>query len=209
MLITEEFDTPGDDERIAIALYLAETTIGSINGKLVLDLACRTGAFARAFARKGALSVGIEGNVENFSQIPSFTNTEYYHDDVRNLSQEVYGSFNVTLCLGLLYHLEPDDALTLLAAMRSVTQECAIIDTHISLDPPNNHVLIKGNKFYGHWYDEGKPSRWSSIGNARSWWFTPDSLRTLCHEAGWIGVTDHPDLIWENQAADRRWWVLT
>ncbi len=62
-------------------------------------------------ARLGANVVGIEGREANLAKARfakealSLENPEFHQDDVRNLSKEKYGRFDVVLCLGILYHL--------------------------------------------------------------------------------------------------------
>lgn len=216
MGVDNEFHAPGDPERTAYVLEVARENLpDGLNGISVLDLACRTGAFGRAFAEAGASKVlGIEGKEHNYHQIPHVKGADYVLGDVRNLVKIVMDRsatelFDVTLCLGILYHLDADDAIELLHDMRLVTSlgGIAIIDTHIGSD--TEQVEVDGERYRGSWYDEGVPGPWSSLGNPRSFWFTPDALRIACFTAGWSQVTQLEGVRWPGEPAGRHWLVLS
>lgn len=200
-LVTQEFEAPGDPERVAAVSALILGRTKTLRDKRVLDLACRTGSFSRALAANGAIVTGIEGKVENFSQIPETENAIFVQDDVRNLSPGKYGKFDITLCLGILYHLDADDACKLLCDIRAVTTDFAIIDTHIGA--PEATVELGGVSYSGSWFDEGVPGPWSSIGNQRSFWFTAESLHDLVRSAGWADVEVISDTWWSGDPENR------
>ena len=200
----DDFVAPGDPERTAGVLALIRER-AEVPGLRVLDLACRTGAFSIALAEAGADVLGIEGRPENLDRIPAST-ARYELGDVRDLSAERHGTHDVTLCLGILYHLDIMDAIGLLRAMREVTTGFAIIDTHIGA--PLDTVMVEGRIFHGHWYGE-PPGLWSSIGNPSSWWFTPDSLDDAIRVAGWATVERVPNVPWPGEPAGRQWRVIS
>lgn len=211
MLIDHQQQAPGDAERPAGVLDIVRTKRGSadLTGVRVLDLACRTGAFAAAFHEQGAEATGIEGRQENLDM--AYEGPRYIHDDVRNLNVVSHGAYDVVLCLGILYHLDADDAIALLRAMWSVTHltsqsGIAVIDTHVGAS--HDRVEVDGQTFAGQWYGE-PPGLWSSIGNPRSWWFTPDALDDACRAAGWTTVERHPGIRWSGEPAGREWRVLS
>lgn len=205
MLIDHQQAAPGDTERPAGVLDIVRTKRGSadLTGVRVLDLACRAGAFAAAFHEAGADVVGVEGRQENLDM--AHPGPRYLLGDVRDLDPEVHGQFDVTLCLGILYHLDADDAVRLLRAMRAATHGIAVIDTHIGA--PVDEVEVDGQTFAGQWYGE-PPGLWSSIGNPRSWWFTDDALDDAARLAGW-DVEHHPGIRWVGEPAGRTWRVLS
>src|SRR6266566_3867908 len=79
---------------------------GSVEGLRILDLACLEGLYAIEFARHNASCLGIEGREANIEkarfakQMLQLDNLDFAQDDVRNLSVEKYGRFDVVLCLG-------------------------------------------------------------------------------------------------------------
>lgn len=192
-----------DRPRIAHVLHLIRSHAPT--GPLrVLDLACRTGAFSVAVGGQGMKVLGIEGRQDNLDEAPEHPNVTYELADVRLLSRERYGTFDVVLCLGLLYHLDASDALNLLKAMAEVTTGMAILDTHISCNG-TDVVNVEGHAFSGHAYAE-PDGPWSSIGNDASWWFTAQSLQELTTLAGWeLQPVPNP----EGVAVDRCWYLLS
>lgn len=204
MQVDHQQVAPGDTERPAGVLDIVTDRLGPIAGLSVLDLACRTGAFAAAFAAAGADVLGIEGRQENLDM--AYPGPRYRLGDVRDLDPEVHGTFDVTLCLGILYHLDADDAVKLLRRMRDVTIGIAVIDTHVGA--PLDAVDVHGHTFHGNWYGE-PPGLWSSIGNPRSFWFTDDSLDDAARLAGWTTVERHPGIRWAGEPAGRTWRVLS
>lgn len=98
-------DSPdADRQRLArvIDLIRARTPL---EGLRVLDLACRTGVFTAGLAAEGADVLGIEGRGGNLAHASEGRGITYLHEDVRDLSVAEHGSHDVTLCLGILYHL--------------------------------------------------------------------------------------------------------
>lgn len=209
--IVDAFEAPGDAERAAIVINLIRDYLPTLRGHRFLDLGCRTGSITRAIAAAGGNAVGIEGKEGNYAKIPNTPRTLFHRDDVRNLSVEKYGLFDITLCLGLLYHLEADAAIKLLENMRRVTRRLAIIDTHVAvgLEPPVATTTVNQFEYQGRFYDEGSPSLWSSLGNQQAWWFTEGSLMKACNDAGWSGVSFLEDVAWSGQEEDRRWLLLS
>lgn len=205
--IDERLDAPGDPERTAGVLrIIAERRP---NEQLrVLDLACRTGAFTWALADAGHEAFGLEGRADNltFAAERPENGAQYMLGDVRDLSAETHGTFDVTLCLGILYHLGDTDAIGLLRAMRAVTSDFAVIDTHVGA--PVDSTDIEGQVFQGQWYGE-PPGWWSSIGNQRSWWFTAESLDDAVRLAGWEHIEHHPGIRWPGEPAGRHWLVIS
>lgn len=194
---------PGEAQRIAFALDLVRSR-ADLNGLRVLDLACCHGAFATAFADAGANVLGIEGRQGNLDHAPSGS-ARYELGDVRDLSAERHGTHDVTLCLGILYHLGVEDALRLFVAMREVTERFAVIDTHIGTD--RNSASVGGYTFRGSWHGERVDERRSSIGNPRSWWFTPQSLHDALRLSGWTDVEVVDGQGWHGERSDRRWLI--
>lgn len=209
MSIDQQLAAPGDPERTAGVL-------GIIGGRRpgenlrVLDLASRTGAFTWAAADAGHQAYGLEGRIENLklaAERPE-NGAQYMRGDVRDLAPHPHGMFDVVLCLGILYHLDAEDAVKLLRAMRAVTAPggFAIIDTHVG--SPADTTVVDGHVYRGWWYPEPPDGWWSSIGNRRSFWFAPDSLDDAVRHAGWEHIEPHPGIRWPSEPAGRHWLVI-
>jgi len=168
----------------------------------VLDLACLEGLYGIELARHGAEVVAIEGrtaNIEkaNFAkEVLKLDDFEVFHDDVRNLSKEKYGAFDVVLCIGILYHLDVPDSLHFLENIFEVCQGFAIIDTHVSLTT-EEYYLWRGEKYWGSIYrehshtsteEERADALWASLDNPTSFWFTRPSLLNLLERVGFSSV---------------------
>jgi hypothetical protein len=177
-------------------------------GLRVLDLASRIGVFSEALAADGATVVAIEGRQANLDQVPVPARATYVKSDVRMV--DFTSQFDVTLCLGLLYHLEAHDALALLRALAGCTKRFMIIDTHLAdATLATEWVEISGSTYRGSVYGEGDArAPWSAMHNLTSFWFTDASLRDLLHEAGWGEIETIEGPVYPGEPEDRRWYVV-
>jgi SAM-dependent methyltransferase len=105
----------------------------------IVDLGCNEGLHACEFALRGAAVVGIEGRAANVERAQfarhalGLERLKLIRDDVRTLSPERHGGFNVVLCAGLLYHLDTPDVFDFVRRMCTVCEGMALIDTHVAL----------------------------------------------------------------------------
>ena len=168
----------------------------------ILDLASLEGIFAIEFALQGAQVVGIEGREASNARARfaakalGVTNVEFFTDDVRNLSVEKYGKFDVVFCSGLLYHLGDVDGCAFVKSMADVCSNLLIIDTHVGFGPKTSCVF-GGKTYHGTtcWEhspkdsDAVKRSRpWSSLDNNTSFWITEPSLVNLLRDVGFTSA---------------------
>jgi tRNA (mo5U34)-methyltransferase len=136
------FKTPGLDdtaERVGV-LHLPV----SLQGKTVLDVGAWDGFFSFEAERRGASRVlatdSFAWDGENWSDKRGFelarecldSRVEDHHVDVLSLSPEaVGGTFDVVLCLGVLYHMK--HPLLMCERVASVTGELLILETHVDM----------------------------------------------------------------------------
>lgn len=168
----------------------------------VLDLACLEGLYGIELARRGAQVVGIEGRAANIEkarfakEVLSLSNLELFQDDVRNLSRETYGEFDVVLCLGILYHLDAPDVFQFLERIAEVCRGFAIFHTHIS-ETASTVQDYKGVQYWGSLYQEHEAESsqeerlknlWASLDNPASFWPTRSSLYNALTQAGFTSV---------------------
>ena len=98
----------------------------------VVDLGCLEGGYAVQFARMGFDTLGIEVRKENIDKCNyakshlNLPNLQFAQDDVRNMAK--YGKFDVTLCYGLLYHL--DDPINFINIISKCTTKMLFLHTH-------------------------------------------------------------------------------
>lgn len=90
----------------------------------VADLGCLEGGYTAAFARMGFDALGIEAredNVKNCNLVKEnlgLPHLNFVKDDVRNMAK--YGPFDISLCYGLLYHL--NDPVSFLQTLSDSTK---------------------------------------------------------------------------------------
>lgn len=178
----------------------------------ILDLASLEGHYSFEFAAKGAQVTGIEGRQSNIEKAIALgkklkLSAEFLKDDVRNLSLEQHGLFDVVLCLGILYHLDASDIESFLARLYQVCREFVVIDTHVALNPVEKFGQYSGyyHKEYEHEPspEEEEKSSWSSIGNIRSFWLTKPSLVNALADVGFSSVMEVHFPATNDMAADR------
>jgi SAM-dependent methyltransferase len=126
------------------------TFAGRWAGVTCLDAACNEGYFAFEIAKRGAKQVvGFDARDINIRKAGfvraqlGVRNTSFRIDDVFKIMPERYGTFDLTLCLGLMYHLE--DPMGALRRLRSVTRELCVIDTEV-LRPGSHAAIDRGPK---------------------------------------------------------------
>lgn len=109
-------------------------------------------------------------------------------EDVRELSIERHGSFDVVLCLGVLDHLDVPDVFRLAEAVCAAAKRVAIVRTAIALRDDHSERR-RGKVYYGTSYEEPE-GNWSSIGNPQSFWLTKASLLNLLLDIGFTSVLE-------------------
>ncbi len=185
--------------------------------KTAIDLGCLEGGYSVALARMGLKTFGVEGRQENYDKCIRVLNALYPEpmvlcfdcDDVRYM--ETYGTFDITLCAGLLYHM--DKPVSLLKSIKKVTKQLLILDTHHAPkidDRYDNYWLNKithgkafkqrshnyylsglqeNESYKGRWFNEyPDKSLWASVGNAQSFWLCKDELIRAIKDIGFLEV---------------------
>lgn len=168
----------------------------------VLDLACLEGQFALEFARHGCQVVGIEGrpaNVEKAEfakQVLGIDRVRFIVDDVRRISAERYGQFDIVLCSGILYHLAARDIGPFLDTLAAMTLRVLIVDTHVSLTP-EAEFGFEGQRYHGRTFREHGPGdtaatiesrTLASLDNPQSFWLTRPSLLNMLERVGFTSL---------------------
>ena len=194
-----------DQRRVAAIVQGAADALGQpLSGARVLDLGGAEGAFAVELARHGAEVTTIEGrsgNVEKMRLLKEALGLDrlaIVQEDVRHLSRERHGEFDLVLCLGVLYHLDGRAAVELVHRIAEVTRRVAVVDTHVSFSAQAS-VQVGDRTYAGRRVREFDPdasteeqerlSR-SALENAESLWLTEPSLLNLLVDAGFSSVAD-------------------
>ena len=116
---------------------LAPLVDGSWDQLSVVDVACHQGYFATQLARKGCREVvAVDARREHVADtalmaaVYGLANLRTVEADIATLDAAALGTFDVTLMLGLLYHVEnPVGALRL---ARSLTRRACVIETQVT-----------------------------------------------------------------------------
>ncbi len=193
----------GDEFRLRrLVQCVFDLTGGSVEGLRILDLACLEGLFAIEFARHKAKCLGIEGREANIEkarfakQVLSLDNLELVQGDVRNLTVERYGQFDVVLCLGILYHLDAPDVFAFVEKLGEVCRNICIVDTRITLTPKTSRIY-NNNTYFGATGDEHDPqdseetklSRlWASLSNIENFYLSGPTVCNLLSDVGFTTV---------------------
>ncbi len=192
---------PQPDYRLRRIVQTAADLVGKpISEMRVLDLACLEAHYAIEFAMHGAQAVGIEIRDQNLAKANyakeqlKLDNLTLLKDDVRNLSVEKHGLFDLVICSGILYHLTTPDVFEFVKRISDVCTGVAVFDTYIAMEPRQS-VNFEGHEYWGFEYrehdeatsSEGKISDlWASIDNTSSFWLT---LPSLCNLVSRVGFT--------------------
>jgi 2-polyprenyl-3-methyl-5-hydroxy-6-metoxy-1,4-benzoquinol methylase len=135
-------NTRHDERRNYFFRPLVQMLGGSLAGKRVLDLGCNAGFWSLAAIEAGCDYVlGIDGrtmHVEQANFVFEVKGVERRRYDFRrgnifDVLSEKLGSFDVVLCLGLLYHVSKP--MTLLERIAALNTDVLVIDTTISKNP--------------------------------------------------------------------------
>jgi len=131
----------GPEERMSDVLTLGwpallERCGGSLEGKRVLDVGCNCGGFSFQAAADGAEHVLGVDVADRYIEQANFIKdalgaerVEFRKLGIDELDREDVGTFDITLCLGLLYHLEnPVGSMRKLAG---ITRDLILLDTSV------------------------------------------------------------------------------
>jgi len=175
-----------------------------LNGLRILDIACAHGVYSIELARRGADVVGIEGRDEwleiarRTKNALSLSNVTFVQDDVRNLNEAKYGSFDIVLCLGILYHLDSPSLFELVDNVSKVCRDFAVFETHVAGAPVTSYPW-RDRQYWGETFREHAPGATdveklkvlgASLNNEMSVWLTRPSLCNLLRHVGFTSVYD-------------------
>jgi len=157
-------------------------------------LAAFEGAFAIEFARHGANVVMVEARDPHVAkarfvkEVLGLENLEVIQDDVRTITLDRLGAFDVVLCLGILYHLDAKDLIPFLSAIKGLTNHLAVLETQMSLRARDQ---LKGPKasYWGRYFGENVEQLGAAIDSPKALWLTKSSLMNLLTDIGFTSVS--------------------
>ena len=189
------------------------TRKGDVRQLRVLDLASAEGGHSIEIAAAGAKEVvGVEGRdlyVERstfMARCFGLNNVRFLKGDVRKVSPEQLGKFDLVLFYGILHHLAAEDFLPMLKLLRQVTSDTMLLFTHTAGkgadvkfgERLSDTVEIENGHFSGRLYrehpegmsQEQKDKRVrSSLDNNTSFWPSEPSLVKALKEAGFSHIS--------------------
>ncbi len=193
----------GDEIRARrVVQIIADLVNKPLDTLRILDLGSFEGLYAIELARHGAKVVGIEARQRHIekarfvAEAAGISNVTFVQGDVRDLRKVVEGTFDVLLCLGILYHINEPDVFVFAEEMAAVCEHLLLIDTHISLSKrisvAYKNRIYHGLNFIEHMPDssdqERRDNTWASIDNVASFWLTRPSLYNLLADLGFTSV---------------------
>jgi tRNA (mo5U34)-methyltransferase len=166
-----------------------------LSGKTVLDVGCNAGFYAIEAKRRGARRVlGVDGQRQHVRQAVFVRkllglDIEYRRMNVYELTRRRVGAFDITLALGLVYHLK--HLVLALENLYEVTREMLVVETAIlpprrtpkSFTHPVGRTLMRLHPLV---YVENPPEAKEQVFN----WFLPsvEALTALLRNTGFDEV---------------------
>lgn len=183
----------------------------------ILDLGCGEGVYAIEAALRGASVLAIDARktrMDRGAEVAARLGLErlrFIQEDVRRVSREQIGGFDVVYLLGLLYHLDGSEVFAVLEAVRKLCDRLLIVDTLVTL-APDMTVRWRGRDYAGarvreHGDADTVEQRESrllkSLDNTFSFHFAkPDLLRAL-RDAGFTSAFEAQVPFEPGKAANR------
>jgi len=198
----------GQDLRVRRAVQTVCDLSGSrLKGLRILDLGCGEGGFALELGKQGAEVVAIEGRpalvekAEFAREALGLRNVAIVRGDVRRLSAEDYGFFDVVLALGILDRLDAPPVFDLAKRLGSVCKGFALIEARLAARPRATHVFdgiaFRGAPQREHPAAASRAQRLAStdrsLDNERSFHLTRASMLNLLVRSGFSSIAEALD----------------
>jgi SAM-dependent methyltransferase len=183
----------------------------------ILDLGCGEGVYTIEAGLRGAEVVALDARAQRMAQGAACAERQgldavrFVQEDVRRITRETFGSFDVVYFLGLLYHLDAPDVFSVLENVQGLCTDLLVVDTLISL-AAEIQVEWRGQVYQGQRCrehedgdtDEVRRSRvLKSIDNTFSFRFTRESLLRALHDVGFTSICECHVPFESGKAADR------
>jgi SAM-dependent methyltransferase len=198
----------GNEARVRRAVQTVFDLAGSRGKSLrILDLGCGEGGLALELGKQGAEVVGIEGRAslaekaEFAREALRLGRVSIVHADVRRLSVEEYGFFDVVLALGILDRLDVPSVFDVVRALGAACTGFALIEAQLA---PRARAtrLADGISYRGaprreHAPGASRAERLSaterSLDNEHSFLLTRTSMLALLARAGFTSIAETLD----------------
>lgn len=120
----------------------------------ILDLGCGEGVYAIEAGLRGAEVVAVDARSQRMdagracAERHGLHNVRFLQQDVRRLTREGLGQFDIVYFLGLLYHLDETEIFPVLENVYGLCGRLLLIDTLISPDGPDAFAW-RGERYLG------------------------------------------------------------
>lgn len=170
-----------DDHPLPTWAFVARALPGDLKGRSVLDVGCNAGFYSVEVCRRGAARVvGIDAQRREVRQAAFVARAlelpiEFRRMSVYDLSPDTVGVFDVTLALGLVYHLK--HLVQGLERLHAVTRDLLVLETAILLPdllPPGPVRYVAGplvRDLHAIGYVKNAPDAKEAVFN----WFVPSA----------------------------------
>jgi 2-polyprenyl-3-methyl-5-hydroxy-6-metoxy-1,4-benzoquinol methylase len=183
----------------------------------ILDVGCGEGVYAIEAGLRGARVVALDARTERMdlgaacAARHGIRSVRFIQDDVRHVTRQAYGEFDVVYMLGLLYHLDVPDVFAVLENIYHVCTAMLVVDTLISLTAEREVTwrdrVYRGQRCREHDDDDSPAMRrrrvLRSIDNTFSFRFTRESLIRALQASGFTSVFECHGPLEPGKAEDR------
>jgi SAM-dependent methyltransferase len=170
----------------------------------ILDVGCGEGVYAVEAGLRGADVLALDARTQRMdmgaacAKRHGLDNVKFVQQDVREVTRDTYGEFDVVYCLGLLYHLDVPDLFRVLENLHSVCAGMLVADTLVSLEGGSEAThggrVYQGERRREHGDEDSVELRRTrvlkSIDNTFSFLLTRESLVRLLSDVGFSSVLE-------------------
>ena len=168
----------------------------------ILDLGCGDGVYAIEAGLRGAEVLAVDARRQRMdlgaacAARHGIGTVRFVQDDVRRVTRQAYGVFDVVYCLGILYHLDAPDVFSVLEAIHALCTRLIVVDTLISLTASDTTTwrsqAYQGQRYREHGDADSTEVRQArvlrAIDNTFSFRFTQESLVRALQDIGFTSV---------------------
>ena len=186
-------------------LIPGSTNRRTITDLTVLDVACGEGCHSIELARNGANVLGVEGRplyvarAQLVADVFGLADSARFQlGDVRDLSSERLGRFDVVLAFGILHHLNQDAFFGFLKSLHDLANDTLLLYVHLASDLSVKRHRLKGpvkanDKYEGFLFQEHEEKATeqqrldqvrASLDNTFSFWPTEAALIDALSDVG-------------------------
>ncbi len=156
VVYTKPEETNGNRDLTNRLAQVIVDMIGDIKELSFIDLACLEGLHGINLACIGAKKVTfMDVRKENIDKTKfsinaiGLNNCQVFLDDMRNLSPEIHGLHDVSVCFGFIYLFDCPEIFNIIKKIASVSNQAIIFDA-IFKDDESTEVIYENRKYYGY-----------------------------------------------------------